>query len=352
MKALAIVERGKPEVVDLPMPEIGDDDILLQVKAAGICGGDTHQYYGDIEPTAYPRIAGHEGAGIIAAKGKNVSDYWQVGDRVATDNTYDACGRCECCAQGHFVACRNRVTLGFGADGVFAEYTKIPGRLLNMHPHCLMKLPDNVSFEEAVLLEAGSNCYKAMIQQAHMVPAENVVVYGMGALGLYCVQWAKLGGAANIISIGQESDKAIRFPIAEKLGATHLLSSNSGIDVEAEVAKIVGDAGLHIAVDAVGLSSIQNQCISMLNNEGRLVLIGNAQMDPLTVNLQMASGRNQLIIGHMGYDALSWRAAIRMAGLGKLDLKSIITHRLPIEQIKEGFQLVKEQKANKVVIVF
>ena len=120
------------------MPEIGDDDILLQVKAAGICGGDTHQYYGDIEPTAYPRVAGHEGAGIIAAKGKNVSDYWQVGDRVATDNTYDACGRCECCAQGHFVACRNRVTLGFGADGVFAEYKMcIRDRYLTVQKHCV-----------------------------------------------------------------------------------------------------------------------------------------------------------------------------------------------------------------------
>ncbi|MBU9735644.1 alcohol dehydrogenase catalytic domain-containing protein [Diplocloster agilis] len=122
MKAVVLCGKGQVEFREVPEPVIGDDDILLEVKACGICGSDLHFYYGRLEPMGQvPFIMGHEFAGVIAGIGKNVSDYWKIGDRVVSENTGDACGRCPSCAAGNFVACAHRQTMGCSMDGGFTK---------------------------------------------------------------------------------------------------------------------------------------------------------------------------------------------------------------------------------------
>ena len=113
MKAVVLYGKGKTELRDVPVPEIGDGDILLEIKAAGICGGDVHFYDGTMDGLGgYPMVLGHEFAGVIAKAGKNVDPFWKPGDRVVSENTGYACGRCPACQSGNFVSCEHRETLG------------------------------------------------------------------------------------------------------------------------------------------------------------------------------------------------------------------------------------------------
>lgn len=122
-------------------PVCGDDDIILKVKACGICGGDRHLYSGGfVSPKATGKfVVGHEFSGVIAEKGKNVSDKWQIGDRVMTENTGKVCGKCYACSLGHYGNCNNRYTIGMatGFDGGFTSYARIPGDIVKIHPNCL-----------------------------------------------------------------------------------------------------------------------------------------------------------------------------------------------------------------------
>src|SRR5512136_2654940 len=125
MKAFVAVDKGKYEIRQVPVPVIGDDDILIKLKTAAICGSDVHIYDGSMDPLCgYPVIMGHENAGVIARVGKNVSGRWNVGDRVTSENTVSVCGTCYSCVTGDHVACENRKGMGIGADGILAEYVK------------------------------------------------------------------------------------------------------------------------------------------------------------------------------------------------------------------------------------
>lgn len=127
MKAVVLEGKGQVAYRDVEKPICGDDDIILEVKACGICGSDLHFYFGRMNPMGkMPHVMGHEFSGVIAEMGKNVDPYWHVGDRVVSDNTGDACGRCPACSRGNFVACENRGTLGVTMDGGFTKYVKIP----------------------------------------------------------------------------------------------------------------------------------------------------------------------------------------------------------------------------------
>ena len=152
------------EVRDVPIPEIGDDDILMEVKAAGVCGTDIAFDQGMhanlLNP---PVILGHELAGVIAAVGKNVKD-WKVGDRVVSDNTGHVCGHCYACNTANYLACPERLGLGYGMDGGFTNFVKIHGDTLRIMPSSLMRIPDNMSFEAAAILDPACNGYRAVIQ--------------------------------------------------------------------------------------------------------------------------------------------------------------------------------------------
>lgn len=149
MKALVKQDRGPGHLnlVDWPVPVVGDDDILLKVKAAGICGSDIRmKNLGNSENLRAPVVVGHEFSGVVIAVGKNVKGF-AVGEKIVSDNSGDLCGRCDQCAKGNFLMCEHRVGMGSGMDGGFAPYVKIPGHLLAVNSNSLYRIPDNVTFE-------------------------------------------------------------------------------------------------------------------------------------------------------------------------------------------------------------
>lgn len=351
MKSAVLYDYGKMKLRDMPKPECGDGDIIIKVKAAGICGGDLHYYKGTLKAGLgeLPVILGHEFSGIIAEKGKNVDSYWNIGDRVVSENTGYACGRCPACQTGNFVSCSNRLTIGCSMNGGFSEYVKIPEQILRLYPNCIFKIPENIGFDEATVLEPASNAYKAVVQEGCIMPGDTMVVFGVGALGLMSIQHGKIAGAANIIAIGLSADKANRFELAKKYGATHCIAANEVDNVVSVVNELAGSNGVALTVDAAGAPICMKQAIEITRPIGHVVRIGMDER-PYSEGLDIANVKSLTIRGHMGYNTVSWRQCIALAKAGILDLKSIISHHLPLEEYDLGFQLSIAQEATKVIL--
>lgn len=338
MKAVVLTAPAKLEWLDVPKPQIGPDDILLEVKAAGICGGDLHFYTGARgAPHGYPLIIGHEFAGVIAEKGERVDSYWKLGDRVVSENTGHACGRCPACAQGDFVNCPEREILGCSYDGGFTSYVKIPGEVLKLFPNTLFKLPDNIAFPEATVLEPAANAYKAVIQESGLHAGETVVVFGPGPLGLMSVQMAKIAGAGTIILVGMKCNRGVRQELGMRYGATHWLESDSGEDVAGQIREIAGPNGVAVVIDAVGHPSVLTPALQCVRNEGMIVRVG-LNNQPVNCSIDALTEKAVTLRGHMGYNTESWRNCISLAEKGILDLSSIITSQIPMEEFEMGFQ--------------
>ena len=214
-----------------------------------------------------------------------------------------------------------------------------------------MKLPENIGMEEAPVLEPASNCYKAVIQEGQLKPGESIVVFGVGPLGLFSLQHATIAGAVNRIMIGMSSDRGTRSELAMKYGATHFLCSDEEPDLVGKVKEICGENGVDLVVDAVGAAIVMQQAVDMVNYEGRIVRIGY-NSKPYQNSFDKITSKSITIRGHMGYNPESWRRSIALANAGMLDLKSCISHTLPLEQFREGFELMKSQKASKVRLVY
>lgn len=351
MRAVQWVGEAEFELREVDRPVCGDDDIIIKIEAAGICGGDMHTWNGALKfGNREPVTMGHEFAGTIVEMGKNVDPFWKIGDRVVSENTGDACGHCPACASGNFVQCPDRKIIGGRFDGGFAEYTRIPGRILKMYPQCLFHIPDNLDFPEATTLEPAANAYKAVIQEGGLRPGETVVVFGAGALGLLSIKMAKIAGAANIVLVAMSMDEPVRVPMAMEFGAKHVVYSDRVDSVAAEVAKVVDRNGVQLVIDAAGVPVVMKNAVELVSHMGRIVRIGlngrpyNESLNPITM-------KSISIYGHNGYNTESWRNCIALAAAGILDLKPLITRIQPLEEYRDGFEAYKRQEATKIILV-
>lgn len=348
MKAIRWIDRGKIEFRDISVPECGEDDIILEIKASAICGADLHWASGAFSAD-HPFTLGHEFCGIVFQKGKYVSDYWKLGDRVVSDNTGSVCGHCAACRKGDFVHCYQRKTLGCGMDGGFTKYCRIPGDILKVDPNCLMKLPDSISFEEAAVMEPAANAYRAVVYEADVRPGDSVVIAGLGALGLYSLQIAKASGASNVICIGMKSDIEKRLPLAKKFGATAFIASDEE-DVPKKIYELVGENNVDVTIDAAGAPVVMKQALEYLRHDGKFIKIGNP---PSVYNdtLLPLIDKQISVIGHMGYDANCWFKTMSLVEHGQIDLKGMIGTIIPLSKYETGYQLMKTQQVAKVVMI-
>ena len=211
MKALAKYgtpsEFGSYKLIDVAEPICGDDDIIIQIKAAAICGADMKHYRVENGSDKFGSVRGHEFSGEIVKIGKKVTE-WKVGQRVVSDNTAHVCGVCPSCESGDFLTCSEKVNLGlgYGTSGGFTKYCKIPGEILSIHKHAIWEIPENISYEEAAVLDPICNAYKAIAQRSKFLPGQNIVVFGTGPLGLFSVQIAKIMGA-KVIALDINDEK-------------------------------------------------------------------------------------------------------------------------------------------------
>lgn len=266
MKALLLTAPSQLELVDFPAPEPAPDEVLIRVRACGICGSDIHGWDGSTGRRRPPLIMGHEASGEIVDTGSLVDD-WKEGDRVTFDSTI-SCGQCAFCRSGQVNLCDDRRVVGvapaeYRQHGAFAEYITLPARIL-------YRLPDGLTYEQAAMVEPVSIAIHA-VQRVKIAPTDTVVVVGSGMIGLLVIQALRWAGAARIVAVDLE---AKRLALARELGATDTLQSNQ-CDVAAEVARLTGGRGADVAFEVVGIDPTVQLALACLRRGGSAVLVGN-----------------------------------------------------------------------------
>jgi len=286
MKALVLTEYKRFEYAEVQLPSCGDVDVLIAVKACGICGSDVHGMDGSTWRRRPPVVMGHEAAGIIARVGAKVSE-WRVGDRVTFDSTI-SCGVCGYCGQGRVNLCDSRRVLGvscadYRQDGAFAEFVAVPARVL-------YRLPDALSFEHAAMAEAVSVAAHA-VARLSLGGDDTVAVVGTGMIGLLIVQVLSLSGC-RIIAIDIDET---RLELARTFGAHDTVLSDSG-DALAKVLALTGGVGAAASFEAVGVDTTVRLAIGSLRKGGTAVLVGNVSPD-ISLPLQSTVTREISILG-------------------------------------------------------
>ncbi|MEE4164737.1 MAG: galactitol-1-phosphate 5-dehydrogenase [Desulfocapsaceae bacterium] len=266
MKALVLEEYNRLVYKDMPVPGIGDRDVLIEVKACGICGSDVHGMDGSSGRRHTPLIMGHEASGVIVETGSRVKAF-STGDRVTFDSTI-YCGECFFCRKGLINLCDNRRVLGvspkeYRQHGAFAQYVAVP-------EHILYRLPDTLSFEQAAMVEPVSIAFHA-INLTPISLNDSAVVIGAGMVGLFVVQALRAAGCGTIIAVDLEQGK---LDMAQKLGADHGLLAGQ-IDVPEAVRNLTDNRGATLAVEVVGNTAALNTAISSLRKGGALTIVGN-----------------------------------------------------------------------------
>ena len=183
-----------------------------------------------------------------------------------------------------------------------------------------------------------------------LLPGQNIVVFGCGAMGLFAMNAARLASAAKIIAVGMAEDKEVRFALAEKLGATDFVVADEEENVADKVKEIAGPEGVAVVVDAAGAPVVLQQAIDMTRNGGKIIKIGYSSK-PVGFSLDTMALKGIVLIGHMGYDSTSWKNCLALLEKGEIDMEAFISHRLPLSKWEEGMELVKNRQATKVILL-
>ena len=312
MKALLLREYKVLEMAEMPEPQVGPDDLLVRVKACGICGSDIHGFDGSTGRRVPPLVMGHEASGIVSKIGGNVTQF-QVGQRVTFDSTI-YCGKCFFCRRGEVNLCDNRQVLGvspgeYRRHGAFAEYVAVPQRIT--YP-----IPETLSFEHAAMIEAVSVAVHA-VGLTPVKLGDTAVVVGSGMIGLLVVQALRLAGCGRVIAVDLDER---RLRLAAELGAE--VSINAGQrDVPKAVRDCTSGRGADVAMEVVGNTQGFETALASLRKGGTLTLIGNLS-PKVELPLQSVVTRQIRVLGSCAssgeYPAcidLLARKAIRVAPL-------------------------------------
>jgi len=341
MAALVKTGKGKGliEVREVPVPTIGEDEVLIEIKAAGICGTDLHIYHDEF-PYWPPVILGHEFSGVIAARGKNVKG-WSVGDRVVGEPHTLACGTCWLCRSGHRQLCPSKRSPGWGIDGCFARYMRFP------EPGLLHEIPVTLGFEEAALIEPIANVVTDVLENGDVRPGETVVVVGPGPIGLLAAQAARAAGAGPVIVVGTDADEEIRLPTARTLfPAGHVLNVQREDALE-RIMQMTRGRGADLAVEASGAEKGIGFALQALRKLGRLTAIGLTGRKEIAFPYDAAMFKAVRFVFNLSTSYTSWDTAIRLVADGKMDPKPLITHRGGIERWQDFFADLDNKKGLK-----
>ncbi len=340
MKALIYTKPYSFEYSDFPDPEAGDDDVLIRVKACGICGSDVHGFTGKTGRRIPPLIMGHEAAGIVEGLGKNVSGF-KKGDRVCFDSTV-YCNKCEACLAGHINRCDKRQVLGvsvpaFKRHGAFAEYVSVPSWIVS-------KIPDELSFVHAALLEPASIGTHAA-NRAPISNEDTVVVIGAGTIGLFILQAARLRGAAKVIAVDINE---FRLDLAKKLGADKLINPLKSNLSEAVLQETEGK-GANVTLEAVGYAKTFADAVAITRMGGYVVAVGNLEKNA-KFDLQQLIARELTFTGSYASSG-EFRDCIELVASGKINVEPLISDVLPMQEGPDAFDRLLKAEENLVKIV-
>jgi L-iditol 2-dehydrogenase len=341
MKALVLKEYKKFSFEDVPAPEIQPQEVLVAVKACGICGSDVHGMDGSTGRRRPPIIMGHEASGVIADTGKGVSG-WAPGDRVTFDSTI-YCGECVYCREGMINLCDRRRVLGVSCEdyrqhGAFAEFVAVP-------PRILYRVPAGLPFAHAAMVEPFAIALHA-VRRSPPALNDTVVVVGAGMIGLALVQALSHTGCGRLIVLDIADD---RLKLAASLGATHAVNS-SRENALAAVNQLTDGRGADVSFEAVGMSATVDLALRCLRKGGATTLVGNVA-PKIEFPLQVAVTRELAIHGSCASRG-EYPACLDMLLRGDLKADPLISAAAPLANGAEWFERLyrKEPGLLKVVL--
>src|SRR5260221_119371 len=327
MKALVLKEYKKFSFEEVPAPEAQPGEVLVAVKACGICGSDVHGMDGSTGRRRPPIIMRHEASGVIAGAGKSVSG-WTPGDRVTFDSTI-YCGECEYCRDGLINLCNRRRVLGVSCEeyrqhGAFAEFVAVP-------PRILYRLPEGLPFEHAALVEPFAIALHA-VRRSPPALNDSVVVVGAGMIGLALVQALSGAGCGKLIAVDIADE---RLGTAAKFGATHTFNSSQENVVEL-IFGLTQAKGADIAFEAVGVSATVDLAIRSVRKGGAVTLVGNVT-PKIEFPLQTVVTRELTISGSCASSG-EYPACLDMMARGKLNAAPLLSAVAPLAEGAAWFE--------------
>jgi L-iditol 2-dehydrogenase len=343
MLALVKTQKGEGflELRDVPEPQIAADEVLIEVKAAGICGTDIHVKH-DTFPYWPPVILGHEFSGVIAQVGEKVEG-WKVGDRVVGEPHTQACGECYLCRRGHIQNCAQKRSPGWGIDGAFAKYLKYPPKLLH-------RIPDAMTFEQAAVVEPAANVVTDILVRGTLAAGDFVVVTGPGPIGLLAAQVARAGGAREVMLVGAPSDEELRLPTARTLGIEHVVNLTE-VDPLQRCLELTDGRGADLVIECSGAPPAIAGTVAMARKWGKICAIGLTGKRPVTLDWDAAQTKVLTLYFNMSTAYESWDATIALIASGKVQIDPLVTHTLPLTQWEEAFAAVEKMEALKALLI-
>ena len=327
---------------DVPAPKPEQDEVVVRVKACGFCATDYKAIKGIRKNVKFPCIVGHEPAGIVSAVGGAVK-HVKEGDEVVVMPS-SSCGYCKYCRQGKMHYCRQSYTTGGDGPedvraGAFAEYMKITAS-------SIFQKPANVSFEADAITEPLSGAWKGVIQYSEMEIGDDVVIIGVGSIGLLCMMVAKAAGAGRLIAI-DASDYALGN--AKKLGATHVVNLKKE-DPKKRVYEIIPD-GPDLIVEAAGPIAAVKLMVDLRRRGTRWNVFGITTHE----KFELDGGLTHFLEGRMdasfGTTTLAMSKALRLMENGLVDPEKVISHRIALKDIQKAVEIMGTPERNKVVIL-
>ncbi len=333
MKAATLYKAHDLRIEERPRPTAAGDEVLVKVKAVGICGSDMHLYdEGRIGNAVLerPLVLGHEAAGEVVAVGPAVT-HLKVGDRIALEPGIP-CRKCAYCKRGEYHLCPTVRFHGVPhADGYFAEYVTIPEDFA-------FRLPDNLDFVAGAMLEPLAVGLQAATE-GEVTVGQSVAVFGAGPIGLAALQAARVRGAAQLLVVDVVEK---RLEMAAKLGATHVVNAAQTSAVE-EIARLTGGLGADVVLETAAAVPTVQQSLFAARRGGVVVLVGIPSQPLIPLDIVRIVRSRMQVRGCFRY-VNQYPVAIALAGAGKVDVKSAVTHQFPLDELPQAIEFAIKSK--------
>ena len=318
MKAVRLVEPGQRLCLqEVPLPDVGPADVLVRVKAAGICHSDAHYRAGTSPVHPLPITLGHEVAGVVEKCGESVRRL-QPGNRVCV-HYMTTCGDCVYCNRGLEQFCRSGQMVGKHRDGGYAEYVCVPAR-------SVFPIPEGMPWEHAAVMMCSSATSMHALRKARLQAGEIVAVFGAGGLGMSAIQLAQAFGARQVFAVDIQESK---LAAARRLGAIPINSSH--VDPVQELRNRTAGTGVDVALELIGIPQVMRQALRSLAVQGRLAIAGITKLPLEVFSYEELIGREAEIIGVSDHLAQEIPLLIEFVMQGKLQLSGIVTQTIPLE---------------------
>lgn len=318
MKAVRLVEVGQPlQMQEVPVPAVGEKDVLVHIKAAGICHSDVHYRAGTSMAGSLPLTLGHEIAGIVEKVGPQVTKV-KVGDRVCIHYMV-TCGDCYYCSTGNEQFCVQGLMIGKHCNGGYAEYIAVPARNAVL-------LPDEIPFDQGAILMCSAATSFHALRKSRLKPGETVAVFGVGGLGISAVQLARALGALEVYAVDINEDK---LRLAKNYGGIPVNPKKS--EPVAEIRRLSGGKGVDVALELIGLPQTMRQVVQSLAIFGRAVLVGITDKPFEIDSYKELLGKEAEVIGSADHLLQELPQIIEYARRGWLDLSNVPIHRVPLD---------------------